>query len=32
MSAENQNMDPGTVQAEINNIVTVLGTTQPIWK
>jgi hypothetical protein len=32
MSAENRNMDPGTVQAEINNIVTVLGTTQPIWK
>jgi hypothetical protein len=32
MSAENRNMDPGTVQAEINNIVAVLGTTQLIWK
>jgi hypothetical protein len=32
MSAENQSMGPGTVQMEINNIASVLGTTQGIWK
>jgi hypothetical protein len=32
MSAVNQNMNPGAVQLEINNIVSVLGTTQTIWK